>query len=154
ELLELRAIVDGDVFGELLGTSVAMQRVRSVLARIAGSAATVLVAGESGTGKEIVARGLHRHGPRRDGPFVAINCAALPEALLESELFGHVRGAFTDARSDRAGLFVQASAGTIFLDEIGELPGALQPKLLRALEERTVRPVGGPTETPIDVRVI
>ena len=154
ELGELRALVDGDGFGELSGTSPAMQKVRAVLQRIVGSAATVLVTGESGTGKEIVARGLHRHGPRQTGPFVAINCAALPEALLESELFGHVRGAFTDARTDRAGLLAQASGGTVFLDEIGELPAALQPKLLRALEERAVRPVGGTCELPIDVRVV
>jgi len=153
ELVTTRVDDDGR-FPELLGASPAMQRVRGVLQRIVASSASVLVAGESGTGKEIVARGLHRHGPRRGGPFVAINCAALPEALLETELFGHVRGAFTDARSDRAGLFLQASGGTLFLDEIGELPTALQPKLLRALEERTVRPVGGAAELPFDVRVV
>jgi two-component system response regulator HydG len=101
-----------------------------------------------------VARALHRRGRRKDGPFVAINCAALPETLLESELFGHERGAFTDARAARSGLFVQASGGTLFLDEIGEMPLALQPKLLRALQERAVRPLGGEREVPFDVRLV
>jgi two-component system response regulator HydG len=138
----------------ILGTSDAIRRVRELIARIGTSEANVLVTGESGTGKELVARALHRGGPRKQGPFVAVNCAALPEALLESELFGHARGAFTDARGARTGLFLQANRGTIFLDEIGDLPLSLQPKLLRALQERSIRPVGSDTEIPIDARVV
>jgi len=141
-------------FGELLGTSAAMQRIYALLDRLADSDASVLVTGESGTGKELVARALHERGRRKGGPFVAVNCTAMPETLLESELFGHARGAFTDARSARSGLFVQASGGTLFLDEIGDLPLTLQPKLLRALQERTVRPVGSATEVPFDVRLV
>jgi len=128
--------------------------VHELLARIADSDASVLVSGESGTGKEVVARALHARGKRKGGPFVAVNCAAVPEALIESELFGHVKGAFTDARAARPGLFAQAHGGTVFLDEIGELPLSMQPKLLRALQERAVRPVGGDAEVPFDARVI
>jgi len=141
-------------FEDLFGASPAMRGVHEMLQRIADSDASVLITGESGTGKEVVARALHRRGRRRDGPFVAINCAALPETLLESELFGHARGAFTDARAARSGLFVQASGGTLFLDEITEMPLALQPKLLRALQERVVRPLGGEGEVPFDVRLV
>jgi DNA-binding NtrC family response regulator len=141
-------------FEELVGESAAMRHVNQLLDRVIDSDATVLVTGESGTGKEIVARALHRRGRRRSGPFVPINCAAMPEHLLESELFGHVRGAFTDARTARTGLLVQATGGTVLLDEIGDLPLALQPKLLRALQERTVRPVGGSHEVPFDVRIV
>jgi two-component system response regulator HydG len=131
-----------------------MRQVFDLIERISDQEVSVLVTGETGTGKERVAKTLHRRSARRDGPFVAIDCAALPETLLESELFGHASGAFTDARGPRTGLFVQASQGTLFLDEIGELPLGLQPKLLRALQERRVRPVGGNTEIPFDVRVI
>jgi two-component system response regulator HydG len=114
----------------------------------------VLITGESGTGKELVARSLHQRSARRAGPFVAINCAALPETLLESELFGHKKGAFTDARADRSGLFLQADGGTLLLDEIGDFPLALQAKLLRALETGAVRPVGGDRDASFDVRVL
>ena len=121
---------------------------------MADSQANVLIRGESGTGKEMVARLIHGNSPRKDGPFVAINCAAMPEPLLESELFGHVKGAFTDARQARSGLFLKASGGTLFLDEIGEMAMGMQAKLLRVLQERTVRPVGGDKEIPFDTRII
>jgi two-component system response regulator HydG len=139
---------------EILGDSPAMTRTRDICARAAASDASVLVTGESGTGKELVARALHRASRRAGGPFVALNCAAVPESLLESELFGHVRGAFTDAKVARRGLFSEADGGTLFLDEIGELSPRLQPKLLRALQERTARPVGGTAEIPFDVRLV
>jgi len=141
-------------FDDLIGASPAMRHVHEMLERIVDSDASVLITGESGTGKEVVARALHRRGRRKSGPFVAVNCAALPETLLESELFGHARGAFTDARAARSGLFVQANGGTLFLDEITEMPLALQPKLLRALQERVVRPLGGDGEVPFDVRLV
>ncbi|MEO6950861.1 MAG: sigma-54 dependent transcriptional regulator [Polyangia bacterium] len=149
-----RAVSQSRRFDELIGSSPAMCRVYDLLDRVCEVDASVLVTGESGTGKEMVARALHRRGKRRSGPFVAINCAAVPENLLESELFGHARGAFTDAHSARPGLFLQASGGTLFLDEIAELPLALQPKLLRALQERTVRAVGSDAETPFDARIV
>ncbi len=141
-------------FDDLIGASPAMQKVYDQLSRIADTEASVLIGGESGTGKELVAKSLHARSRRRDKPFVAVNCAALPEALLESELFGHAKGAFTDARSDRKGLFIQADGGTLLLDEIGEMPASMQPKLLRALEEGTVRPVGGDKELSFDVRIL
>jgi two-component system response regulator HydG len=140
--------------GRLIGESPAMKRVFDLVGRVAHSDASVLITGESGTGKELIARALHEQGPRKDGPFCAVNCAAMPPTLLESELFGHVRGAFTDAKVARVGLFAQANGGTLFLDEIGELPIELQPKLLRALQERTVRPVGGNTDVPFDARLV
>jgi DNA-binding NtrC family response regulator len=140
--------------GELLGESPAMRRARSLIERVAASDAPVLIMGETGTGKELAARALHAHSPRGKGVFVAINCAAVPEALLESELFGHMRGAFTDARTARQGLFLEAQGGSLFLDEVGEMPTALQAKLLRALQERTVRPVGSDKEVPFDARII
>jgi two-component system response regulator AtoC len=138
----------------LLGRSQAMRRTYDTVLRAAATDASVLITGESGTGKELVARALHDKGRRASGPFVAINCGALPESLLESELFGHARGSFTDAHANRAGLLVRASGGTLFLDEIGEAPAGLQAKLLRALEDRRVRPVGGDEERPFDVRLI
>ncbi|MDA0658114.1 MAG: sigma-54 dependent transcriptional regulator [Planctomycetota bacterium] len=141
-------------FGEILGNSPAMLAIYQQLAQIAPANSSVLLTGESGTGKELVARWIHRRGPRNTGPFVAVNCAALPEPLLESELFGHAKGAFTDARVERKGLFLQADGGTLFLDEVGELPLSMQVKLLRVLEQRTVRPVGGDREIPINVRLL
>jgi len=144
----------GAPFGELLGASPAMAGVTDLLSRVAEADASVLITGESGTGKEVVARALHARGRRAAGPFVAVNCAAMPESLLESELFGHARGAFTDAKTSRQGLFLQADGGTLFLDEIGEMPLGLQPKLLRALQERRVRPVGGDAEIAFDARLV
>ena len=141
-------------FDELLGSSIPMQNLYDQVSRIADSEATVLITGESGTGKELVARVLHKQSRRQGGPFVAVNCAALPGTLMESELFGHTRGAFTDARSTRKGLILQAEGGTLLLDEIGDFPMTLQPKLLRALEERSLRPIGGDSEIPFDVRII
>ena len=139
---------------ELLGESAPMVALRQLIGQVAESDATVLVTGESGSGKELVARAVHASSRRAQGPLVAINCAAMPETLLESELFGHVRGAFTDAKADRKGLLLEASGGTLFLDEIGEMPLGMQAKLLRALEARAVRPVGGTTERPFDARII
>ena len=138
----------------LVGRSSAMRTLYSLVERIALSSAAVLIRGESGSGKELVARAIHAAGPRRDRAFLAINCTALPEALLESELFGHTRGAFTGATSARAGLFVEASGGTLFLDEIGDMAPALQAKLLRVVQHGDVRPVGSDESRPVDVRLI
>ena len=137
----------------LIGDSVAMQNIRSLIERVAPSMATVLVTGESGTGKEVVAQRIHELSGR-SGPFVAINCGAIPDHLLESELFGHERGAFTGAVSARAGRFEMANGGTIFLDEIGDMPAGMQVKLLRVLQERVLERIGGTTTTPVDIRVI
>jgi two-component system response regulator HydG len=140
---------------DMIGESAAMRELRRMIKKIAATDATVLIHGESGTGKEMVATALHRMSDRRkDEPLVAINCGAMPASLLESELFGHVAGAFTDAKSARDGLFVQAGNGTILLDEIGEMPLEMQAKLLRVLQERTVRHVGGDTEIPFNARII
>jgi two-component system response regulator HydG len=149
-----RAVAEAQRFDEILGASPPMRVLFDLLGRAAESDSSVLVTGETGTGKELVARALHRGSKRAQGPFLAINCAALPGALLESELFGHSKGAFTDARAARTGLLVQASGGTLFLDEIGDMPVSLQPKLMRALQERCVRPVGGDAEVPFDVRLV
>jgi DNA-binding NtrC family response regulator len=140
--------------GALVGESAAMRKVYDLVQRLGSSDASVLVRGETGTGKELIARAIHAQSPRSKRPFVAINCAAVPQTLLESELFGHARGAFTDAKHARAGLFVQADGGTLFLDEIGEMPVEVQPKLLRALQEKRVRPVGDSTEVPFDARLV
>jgi two-component system response regulator HydG len=155
EVHRLRTVVaSNERAGRLLGESPAMKRVYDVIRRIAPTEATVLVTGESGTGKELVARAIHEHSARSDGPFIAINCAAVPATLLESELFGHAKGAFTDAKAARRGLFLEAQGGTLFLDEIGEMPLEMQVKLLRALQERKVRSVGGLQELPVDVRIV
>ncbi|MBK8251217.1 MAG: sigma-54-dependent Fis family transcriptional regulator [Polyangiaceae bacterium] len=139
---------------EVWGESEPIRRLRDLMAHVADSDASVLITGESGTGKEVVARALHRAGRRKDGPFIALNCAAVPEALLESELFGHARGAFTDAKTARTGLFAEADGGVLFLDEVGDTPFSLQPKLLRALQDRKIRPIGGTTEVSFDARII
>ncbi len=140
--------------GDLIGASPAMQHVYQLIDQVSVTDATVLITGESGTGKEVVARAIHERSRRKDAPFVALNCAAVPEQLLESELFGHAKGAFTDAQKSRQGLFQQASGGTLFLDEVGEMSLTTQPKLLRALQERRVRPVGAESEITTDVRLI
>lgn len=141
-------------FSGLLGESPLMEELFRRLERIADTETSVLITGESGSGKELTARALHVFSRRKEKPFVAINCSALPENLLESELFGHVKGAFTNAWQDRTGLLLEASGGTLFLDEIGDIPLNLQPKLLRALEERTLRPVGGNKEMGFDARIL
>jgi DNA-binding NtrC family response regulator len=143
---------DGAV-GTLIGLSEPIRRVQKTIGLAADSDTTVLIVGETGTGKELVARALHEHGRRKHNPFVAVNCAAIPADLLESELFGHMKGAFTGAAADRTGAFREADGGTLFLDEIGDMPAAMQAKILRVLQERVVTPVGGRT-VPVDARVI
>ena len=140
--------------GRLAGHSSAMQQVRALIEKVARSMAPVLVSGESGTGKELVARAIHEVSPRGGKPFVAVNCGAIPETLLEAEFFGYRKGAFTGASEDRDGFFMQAQGGTIFLDEIGDLPLAMQSKLLRVIQERVVRPLGAAAELPVDVRIL
>jgi two-component system response regulator PilR (NtrC family) len=140
--------------GRLAGQSSAMQQVRALVEKVARSMAPVLVFGESGTGKELVARAVHEVSPRARGPFVAVNCGAIPETLLEAEFFGYRKGAFTGAAEDREGFFQAAQGGTLFLDEIGDLPLAMQSKLLRVIQERAVRPIGAVAEAPINVRIV
>jgi two-component system NtrC family response regulator len=152
EVHDLRIRASG-VEREIVGASPAMKQVLSIADRVAGSDATILITGESGTGKEVVARRIHVRSRRAEGPFVTVNCAAIPGELMESELFGHARGAFTGAVRDRAGRFRQAAGGTIFLDEVGEIPLQLQAKLLRVLQERSVDVVGGDHPIPVDVRI-
>ena len=137
-----------------IGASPVIQRLTATIKKVADYKSTVLITGESGTGKEVVARAIHRQSPRASAPFVAVNCGAIPDQLLESELFGHVRGAFTDASRDKKGMFAEADGGTLFLDEIGEMPMNLQVKLLRAIQEEEIRRVGESRTTSIDVRII
>ena len=153
-LLLKRALNSRHEFSSILGRSDAMQVVFATIEMVANTGSTVLVSGESGTGKELVARAIHFNSLRRDRPFVAVNCGALPEALLESELFGHVRGAFTGAHANKKGLMAVADGGTIFLDEIGEMVTSMQVKLLRVLQDRRFRPVGGTDEVQADLRII
>jgi len=138
----------------LVGRSAAMRQVHGMVEKVARSMAPVLVRGESGTGKELVARAIHEVSPRGAGPFVAVNCGAIPEALLEAEFFGYRKGAFTGAAEDREGFFQAAQGGSLFLDEIGDLPLAMQSKLLRVIQERAVRPIGAVAETPVNVRIV
>jgi DNA-binding NtrC family response regulator len=149
-----RAVERTANLGDLIGSSPAMREISALIRKIAHSRSSVLITGESGTGKEVVARTIHFHGARAARPFVPINCAAIPEGLLESELFGHVRGAFTGAHATKRGLLEQAQGGTLFLDEIGDMGLGLQSKLLRVLQERELRPVGGTQSVRVDVRVI
>ncbi len=143
-----------DRFGNMLGKSLAMREIFSLLERVASTDYTVLVEGESGTGKELVAEAVHQHSPRAKGPFIVVDCSAIPRDLIESELFGHLKGAFTGATTTRKGAFEAARGGTLFLDELGELPLDLQPKLLRALENKEIKPVGGNATIKTDVRIV
>ena len=155
ELLRLRTELETtSLFPSLIGTSSVMQDIYKLMDQAAESDITVLIRGKSGTGKELVANSLHANSPRKDGPFVALDCAAIPETLIESELFGHEQGAFTGATTQRIGAFERANGGTLFLDEIGDMPYILQGKLLRVLQEREIQRVGGTTSIPIDIRVI
>jgi len=155
EVIRLRKEVESRYdFHQLIGKSPSMQKIYDLIERISDSSSNVLITGESGTGKELVAKAIHYSGVRKEGPFVAINSAAIPETLLESELFGYKKGAFTDAKSDKKGLIFEANEGTLFLDEITEMPLTLQAKLLRVIEEREVRPLGDTNSYPIDVRIV
>jgi two-component system response regulator PilR (NtrC family) len=142
------------ILKKLVGESAVMRAVKSRIVKVAGSMAPVLIQGESGTGKELVARAVHGCSHRAAGPFVAVNCSAIPENLLEAEFFGARKGAYTGSTQDRQGYFQAAKGGTLFLDEIGDLPLAMQSKLLRAIQERTVRPLGSPQEDAVDVRIV
>jgi transcriptional regulator with PAS, ATPase and Fis domain len=155
EVIRLRKAVSQDYqFGNIIGKSKPMQVIFNLIQRVSNTSSNILITGESGTGKELVARAIHYNSPRKDRPFIPINCAAIPETLLESELFGHVKGAFTDAKGDKAGLFEEAAGGILFLDEISELPLNLQAKLLRVLQDKEVRRVGAGKSVKMDVRVI
>ncbi|QJB55492.1 sigma 54-interacting transcriptional regulator [Pseudodesulfovibrio sp. zrk46] len=149
-----RKVKDLYRFEDIIGRSTALEKIFRIMPQVSQSSATVLLLGESGTGKELFARAIHNLSPRKDKPFVAVNCGALPDTLLESELFGYKAGAFTDARTDKPGRLEMAEGGTVFLDEIGDLPGALQVKLLRFLQERTFEPLGGLGEVRADVRIV
>ncbi len=149
-----RKLRDTGIFGQMVGNSKPMQEIFRLIEMVAPSTASVLITGESGTGKEMVARTIHDMSPRKNKPFVAINCSAIPETLIESEIFGHEKGAFTGALERRAGCFELAEEGTLLLDEIGEMPAATQAKLLRVLEDRKLRRLGSKVETPVDVRVL
>ncbi len=144
----------GDSGERLIGDSAAMQQVRATIGKLARNQAPVYIAGESGVGKELVARLIHEQGPRASGPFVPVNCGAIPSELMESEFFGHRKGSFTGASTDKEGLFQAAQGGTLFLDEVAELPLHMQVKLLRAIQEKAVRPIGGRDEIPVDVRIL
>jgi DNA-binding NtrC family response regulator len=149
-----RQLRDRGAFGELVGSSEPMQTVYALIEQVASSSASVLITGESGTGKELVARTIHSLSPRRNAPFLAINCSAIPDTLMESELFGHEKGAFTGAVSRRHGCFELANTGTLLLDEIGEMPSLLQAKLLRVIEERVVHRLGSRKDIPVDIRIL
>ncbi len=155
EVLRLKKEVESRYhFHHLIGKSPSMLKIYDLIERIGDTSSNVLITGESGTGKELVGKAIHYNGTRKGGPFVAVNCAAIPETLLESELFGYKKGAFTDARSDKKGLIFEANEGTLFLDEVTEMPPNLQAKMLRVIEEKKVRPLGDTNSYPIDVRVI
>jgi DNA-binding NtrC family response regulator len=155
EILRLKKEVETRYqFHQLIGKSPSMKKIYELIERISDSSSNVLITGESGTGKELVAKAIHYNGIRKEGPFVAVNCAAIPETLLESELFGYKKGAFTDAKTDKRGLMFEANKGTLFLDEITEMPSTLQAKLLRVIEEKEVRPLGDTLSYPFDVRII
>lgn len=155
EVLRLKREVESRYqFHQLIGKSPSMTRIYDLIERISGPGGHILITGESGTGKELVAKAIHYNGVRKDGPFIAVNCAAIPETLLESELFGYKKGAFTDAKADKKGLIFEAHEGSLFLDEVTEMSTQLQAKLLRAIEEKTVRPLGETRSYPVDVRII
>jgi len=150
----IKEVEDAVCFGDMIGKSKEMLKVYSTINKIAGTTANILILGESGTGKELVARAIHESSPRKGMPFLIINCGGIPEALLESELFGYMKGSFTGAHMDKPGLFEAASGGMIFLDEIGDLPSILQVKLLRVVQEKTFRRIGGTEDIKVDVRII